>query len=64
MHATDMNQPVRAIDLRSMNNRVIDSLIPVVQRAAGPTAVLRDTRLMVGLTAGGTLVARLVPGTR
>ena len=51
------------IDLRTATVRVVESLIPVVQRAAGPTALLRDTRLMVGVS-GGTLVARLVPGTR
>jgi hypothetical protein len=64
MDITVTNSEGPAIDLRSVRTRVLESLIPVVQRAAGPTALLRDTRLMVGVSAGGTLVARLVPASR
>jgi hypothetical protein len=44
--------------------RWVDSLIPVVQRAAGPSAVLRDTRLVVGVLADGRLATRLVSAGR
>jgi hypothetical protein len=44
--------------------RMVDSLIPVVQRSAGPSAVLRDTRLVVGVLADGSLGTRLVSATR
>ena len=64
MDATVRNTEVPAIDLRTAAVRVVDSLIPVVQRSAGPMAVLRDTRLMVGVTSEGTLIARLVHPAR
>jgi hypothetical protein len=44
--------------------RTVDLLIPVVQRAAGPSAVLRDTRLVVGVLADGRLGTRLVSAAR
>lgn len=47
-----------------MQNRTIDSLIPMVQRSAGRAAVLRDTRLEIGVDACGEMIARFVATSR
>ncbi len=47
-----------------MQTRTIDSLIPMVQRSAGRAAVLRDTRLEIGVDATGEIIARFVATSR
>ena len=47
-----------------MQNRTIDSLIPMVQRSAGRPAIFRDTRLEIGIDASGEVIARFVAASR
>lgn len=53
----------RPIDLRAACP-VVESLIPVVQRALTRSAVLRDARLVLGTTPTGELTTRIVAGVR
>jgi hypothetical protein len=69
MESTSNTVPMaeRFVDLRggaTMQNRTIDSLIPMVQRSAGRAAVLRDTRLEIGIDACGEMIARFVATSR
>jgi hypothetical protein len=68
MEATSTTEQTaeRFVDLRggTMQNRTIDLLIPMVQRSAGRAAVLRDTRLEIGIDARGEVIARFVATTR
>jgi hypothetical protein len=68
MEATSTTaQPAeRFVDLRggTMQNRTVDLLIPMVQRSACRAAVLRDTRLEIGIDASGEVIARFVATSR
>jgi hypothetical protein len=68
MEATSKSEQTAAgfVDLRAgtFHDRTIDSLIPMVQRSAGRAAVLRDTRLEIGIDACGEIIARFVATSR
>jgi hypothetical protein len=62
---TTVQFPDSWLDLRgaaTSPSRVVESLIPMVQRSAGPTALLRESRLELGVSETGELVVHFVGG--
>jgi len=59
-------EPNGSVDLRAslpFQARVVDSLIPLVQRSAGRAALLRDARLEIAVSAAGEPALRFVGST-